>query len=391
MGLNDLAAARGLKWGAAWHRPYHLADPLYSPVYVEHVGQITPENDAKMEVTQPTQATWDFAGMDATVAFAAANGMLVEGTPLIWAAQLPTWFFDYDLDGLQVPVEDVGPILQNRIETLVSRYDYVGSPVYGWVVLNEAFDDQGAVKPFWYADIYPGEPLRSLEQYFIWARAASPTAKLFYNDFSTDLVNAKSTAIYNWIADARSRGVPIDGIGFQSHYFQLGEIYPLWNVNSFRANLARFAALGLEIEITELDVGLGSPSATQTIRDRQYAIYRDIATVATEIPAVKSISTWGLIDKYSWQPLTGLGYEPLLFDDNYQPKANTYGAVVAGLTVPPPLLVDASPASFALTALPAAVSLTLADRFKFPGPLKIWNGTTFADASFKVFDGSTVS
>jgi hypothetical protein len=59
--------------------------------------------------------------------------------------------------------------------------------------------------------------------------------------------------------------------------------------------------------------------------------------------------------------------------------------------IPAVVPVSASPASFALTVLSPTISLSLADRFKLPGPLKIWNGTTFADASFKVFDGSTVS
>jgi hypothetical protein len=93
-------------------------------------------------------------------------------------------------------------------------------------------------------------------------------------------------------------------------------------------------------------------------------------------------------------------------------SANTWAIDVAGLPPGPQTLVasdgteslnvaveaqaevvpvNASPASFGFTALSPTISLSLADRFKLPGPLKIWNGTTFVDASFKVFDGSTVS
>jgi hypothetical protein len=55
--------------------------------------------------------------------------------------------------------------------------------------------------------------------------------------------------------------------------------------------------------------------------------------------------------------------------------------------------INASPASFALTTPASAVALinAILERFKLPGPLKIWNGTTLVDGPFKVFDGSTVS
>jgi hypothetical protein len=59
--------------------------------------------------------------------------------------------------------------------------------------------------------------------------------------------------------------------------------------------------------------------------------------------------------------------------------------------IPGFVLIDALPASFALTALSPTISFSLADRFKFPGPLKIWNGSTFVDGPFKSFDGSTLN
>jgi GH35 family endo-1,4-beta-xylanase len=73
---------------------------------------------------------------------------------------------------------------------------------------------------------------------------------------------------------------------------------------------------------------------------------------------------------------------------NYTVSDGTSTVQVIGLS---DIHVDASPASFALTILSPTISLSLADRFRLPGPLKIWNGTTLVDGPFKVFDGSTVS
>ncbi|WP_030491588.1 endo-1,4-beta-xylanase, partial [Micromonospora chokoriensis] len=85
-----------------------------------------------------------------------------------------------------------------------------------------------------------------IEAAFRAARAADPGAKLCYNDYNTDGINAKSTGIYNMVRDFKSRGVPIDCVGFQSH---LGTSL----AGDYQANLQRFADLGVDVQITELD------------------------------------------------------------------------------------------------------------------------------------------
>ena len=89
-----------------------------------------------------------------------------------------------------------------------------------------------------------------IEAAFRAARAADPGAKLCYNDYNTDGINAKSTGIYNMVRDFKARGVPIDCVGFQSH---LGTSIP----GDYQANLQRFADLGVDVQITELDVDAG--------------------------------------------------------------------------------------------------------------------------------------
>ncbi len=93
-----------------------------------------------------------------------------------------------------------------------------------------------------------------IEAAFRAARAADPNAKLCYNDYNTDGINAKSTGVYTMVKDFKSRGVPIDCVGFQSH---LGTR----SSGDYQANLQRFADLGVDVQITELDVEQGGNQA----------------------------------------------------------------------------------------------------------------------------------
>ena len=97
-----------------------------------------------------------------------------------------------------------------------------------------------------------------IEAAFRAARAADPGAKLCYNDYNTDnWTAAKTQAVYRMVQDFKNRGVPIDCVGLQSH-FTGGSSYP----SNYRTTLSSFAALGVDVQITELDI-------TNAQRDRR--------------------------------------------------------------------------------------------------------------------------
>ena len=84
--------------------------------------------------------------------------------------------------------------------------------------------------------------------------------KLCYNDYNTDnWTHAKTQAVYNMVRDFKSRGVPIDCVGFQSH-FNNDSPY----VSNYRTTLSSFAALGVDVQVTELDIqgARRTPTAT---------------------------------------------------------------------------------------------------------------------------------
>jgi endo-1,4-beta-xylanase len=145
-----------------------------------------------------------------------------------------------------------------------------------------------------------------IEAAFRAARSADPNAKLCYNDYNTDGVNAKSTGIYNMVADFKNRGVPIDCVGFQSH---LSNSVP----GDYQANLQRFAALGVDVQITELDIS-GS---------NQAAVYASVTRSCLAVPRCTGITVWGIRDSDSWRQ----GENPLLFDNNGNKKA-AYNSVL---------------------------------------------------------------
>jgi endo-1,4-beta-xylanase len=86
--------------------------------------------------------------------------------------------------------------------------------------------------------------LRTFRTHF--ARDAGADADV-QNDYNTEGINAKSDALYK-IAKALKKKKLIDGIGFQSHFI-IGEV-----PTTLQANLQRFADLGLEVALTELDI-----------------------------------------------------------------------------------------------------------------------------------------
>jgi endo-1,4-beta-xylanase len=179
--------------------------------------------------------------------------------------------------------------------------------------VNEAVDEDGSMRSsFWSGNV--GDDYIDLA--FRWAREADPEVALFYNDYNTDGFNAKSDAVYALVRGLKDRGVPIDGVGFQAHFTAGG----LPSKADLLANFARFAALGLKIHITELDVRVRQPTTPDQLL-QQAADYRRVAEVCLETPACEMIVIWGVSDADSWIPASFPGWgDALLFDTQYRPK-----------------------------------------------------------------------
>ena len=280
------------------------ADSRYRNTVLTQFNSITPENALKMDVVQPANGTFDFAQADALADFARTNRLRLRGHPLIWHRQLPEWL-------KVLPASQIPAVLDAHIQTVARRY---GGLVASWDVVNEAFTGDGKYrKSIWFTAL--GE--NYIERAFRLARLADPAAKLFYNDFDIERPGPKFDAVYRMLQELRNRGVPVDGVGLQTH------IRPGYTISEFELEtvISQFADLGLSVEISELDVGLSVPSNSES-RRTQSESYAMIGRVCSRMSACQGITLWGVNDLHSWIPkeLAGVG-EATLFDDSYLPKA----------------------------------------------------------------------
>src|SRR5204862_1379329 len=139
---------------------------------------------------------------------------------------------------------------------------------------------------------------------------------LCYNDYNIENWSyAKTQGVYNMIRDFKSRGVPIDCVGLQTH-FTGGSSLP----GSFQTTLSSFAALGVDVALTEADVTNASTS--------QYA---GLTQACMNVPRCVGITVWGVRDSDSWRS----SENPLLFDGGGNKKP-AYTSVLNALNAATP-------------------------------------------------------
>jgi endo-1,4-beta-xylanase len=266
---------------------------------------------------RPSRHTYDFRDADAVVDFGRANDMRVRAHTLVWHNQTPEWFQEWDYTDDQLEA-----FLRDHVHTVAGRYR---DKVDTWDVVNEAVADDGSMREtVWYDAM--GEEY--LDNAFQWASEVTD-ADLFYNDYGADGINEKSDAIYDLLERLLDRGVPIDGVGLQMH-----ALHEKPDPESVAENIRRFQDLGLDVEITEMDVAYlpeDDPGDEAARQERQAEFYRDIVDVCLET-GCDTVVVWGVRDSDSWVPtwFGELTDDPLLFDDGNDPKPS-YDAVKEAL------------------------------------------------------------
>ncbi|MFC5070327.1 endo-1,4-beta-xylanase [Kitasatospora cinereorecta] len=299
--LGNAAAAKGRYFGTAV-AAHHLGEAQYASTLDAQFDSVTPENEMKWDAIESTRNSFNYSSADQIVNRARSKGMKVRGHTLVWHSQLPGW-----VGGLGTA--DLRTAMNNHITQVMTHYK---GKIDSWDVVNEAYQDgsSGARRSSPFQDKLGNG---FIEEAFRTARAVDAGAKLCYNDYNTDGQNAKSNAVYAMVKDFKQRGVPIDCVGFQSHFNSNSPV-----PSDYRANLQRFADLGVDVQITELDIeGSGSSQA---------ASYSSVVNACLAVTRCTGITVWGVTDKYSWRS----SGTPLLFDGNYNKKP-AYDAVLTAL------------------------------------------------------------
>ena len=322
---RSLATAYGarLKIGAAVE-PEQLAD-ADGALLARQFSSLVAENAMKPLRIHPQEDRYVFGPADALVAFAKQHGLAVRGHTLLWGSHTPDWFWQ-GADGQPATREQVLQRLKQHIATVVGHYR---GRVYAWDVVNEAIDPNQSSclrDDRWMQVVGPDY----LAVAFRAAHAADPQARLFINDFNTQ-EPAKRDCLARVVKGLLAEGVPVQGIGHQTHI----SIY--WpSLAAIDQSLTTFARLGLENQITELDMSLYQHhdyQPQQPLAQRlnlQAERYRDLMALVLAHPEVTAVTWWGVADDHSWlnhQPGTPGDDQPLLFDRQQRPKP-AYWAVL---------------------------------------------------------------
>ncbi|MET9456744.1 endo-1,4-beta-xylanase [Streptomyces canus] len=329
--LRDLAAAKGKVMGTAVTGS-KLAG-TYGDLAGAQFNSLTPGNAMKWGSVEPTRGSYNWAEADQIVNFAEAHGQQVRGHTLVWHSQNPSWLTNGTWTAAQL-----GQLMNDHIALEVGRYK---GRLAAWDVVNEPFNEDGTYRQtLWYNGLGTGYIAQALTA----ARAADPAARLYINDYNVEGVNAKSTALYNLVKSLKEQGVPIDGVGLQAHLI-VGQVPA-----TLQQNIQRFADLGVDVAITELDIRMALPSDSTKLA-QQAADYKAVMNACVAVARCVGVTVWGFTDSDSWIPSTFPGQGAATpYDENYAPKPAYYAIAEAlgGTTTPPP--TGACTAAYSVTS-----------------------------------------
>lgn len=312
-------------------------DPQSATLVPVQFNAVTPENIMKSEIIHPGWDQYNFDLADKLVAYAQKINTRVNAHTLIWHSQLPAFARNIK------DADSVRQFFVTHINTVASRYD---GKVYSWDVVNEALNEDGTMRHSIFfeklGDDYIVEAFRL-------AQKASPHSKLYYNDYNIEQPKKRAGAIAI-IKKIQAAGVRIDGVGIQGHW--RANNVPLKDIEE---SIREFAALGIEIMFTELDLGVlpnpwdgNSAEVSQTaaynakmnpytnglpdsVAQQQATAYADLFNLFLKYKKnVSRITFWGVNDGLSWLndwPIQGRTNYPLLFDRKFQPKPAFYSVI----------------------------------------------------------------
>jgi endo-1,4-beta-xylanase len=330
--LHDLAAAKGLIFGsatglgAAGSLSGSQRDPAYRALLIRECGALVCENEMKWYSLRPTEAEFAFGRADEIARFAATHGMALRGHTLLW--HHPDWFPGWltGRDFGPAPAREAERLLTEHTDRVCARYPQV----FSWDVVNEAVDPEtGALRE---TSLSRAMGPAVLDVAFHAARAAAPNAQLVYNDYMSWEAGHEThrAGVLRLLEGFRSRGVPIDALGVQSHIgsgntdsstgFDTAREAP------WRRFLDEVTGMGLDLVVTEFDVHDKNLPADIASRDAAVAdLGERYLDLMLDYPQTRAVMCWGLCDRYSW--LQNLwpradkaGKRPTPYDTGYRTK-----------------------------------------------------------------------
>jgi endo-1,4-beta-xylanase len=298
-------------------------------------NSVSPENALKWERIHPQPGRYNFELADRYVAFGEKNRMFIVGHNLVWHNQVPASVF-HDDKGNLVDRDTLLARMHDHIRTVVGRYK---GRIQSWDVVNEALGEDGKLRQsMWMKIIGPNYIAKA----FQFAHEADPGAILNYNDYNLEN-EAKRDGAIGLIRELKAQGIPVSVVGLQGH-----DTLTWPTAGALDATIAAFAALGVKVAITELDINVlpaatrnqtaevtlsvearkelnpyadGLPDSVQEKLAKRYAELFGVFLKHKDV--VSRVTFWGVTDADSWLnnwPVKGRTSYPLLFDRSGQAK-----------------------------------------------------------------------
>ena len=300
---------------------------------IKHFNSLTTSSAMKFGPIHPEEYRYDFADADAIIAFAKEHHMGVRAHAPVWHQQTEDWIFTDRF--VYADRELLLERLEDHIKVLAGRY---GDSVYAWDVVNEAIvdDPDGYLRETkWYKLIGPDY----IDYAYRFVKKYAPKTQVFYNDYN-EFNPIKRDKIVKFMRGMQERGVPLDGFGLQQHV----SIYT--DLDDIKAAIEAYAALGITLHVTELDVSLYHPKdrpnpyypkrftiPSREDFERQGKMYEDLFVLYRSYSdVIESVTTWGVADDLTWldmHPVPGRKNYPLLFSYDHTPKPCTRAIVDA--------------------------------------------------------------
>jgi len=248
-----------------------------------------------------------------------AANFTIHGAHMIWHSALAPWMSISQ--GFVAP--DVESFMNHHIDNLAQLYPSIDR----WGVVNEAVKDSplsttshvaGNLRDtIWKQEI--GDDF--IFKAFTRATQAGIGTRI-YNDYGIyDPASPKTQAVLQLVMALKASNL-VDGVGFQMHMPGNGSI-PTFE--AIKVNFEQFAAVGVDVHVTEFDVTHCTTEQCRTVTAPQIAF--NVAKACRDVAACKSFAFWGLRNDLSWLHPDRVAPElagssslyPLPFDENYAP------------------------------------------------------------------------
>jgi endo-1,4-beta-xylanase len=276
-------------------------------------------------MTEPQPGQFDFGGMDHDMSFANAHGMKLFGAALVYRpGGGPDWLKNECRTWSKGKMDQV---LRDHIHAVVQ---HGGDTYYGWEVVNEPtnISYNGCWSQVLGRDEY-------IVKAFRYAREAAPNAELLLNDsFGREGVDkGKIHEFFDLVRRLKSSGVPIDAVGVEMH-LDFDALHPGY-LDEFKSFLAQAKQAGVQAQVTEMDVTMSGADSGPDALQKQKEIFYNVVHTCLQDSNCTGFTTWGLADGMRYMRSLEVPHDqfeaeqPLLFDDNLNPKPAFAGVLEA--------------------------------------------------------------